>query len=141
MARPADVHQYRFPADSILDACRVQHDRITGLKSASRHDIDFYLLSVARLHELTRKTATKLQLPGADDLLKQFEDRFPLIKDQRDWLMHPAEVDRVKSVAKFSDTIHMRFGQGTLRVLGADDQPAVEAFYLMLCDLLGELPP
>jgi hypothetical protein len=141
VAKQRDLHQYRFIADKIMDACQLQHVRIMAGGHERGHDIDFYLISVARLRELIRKVCDRLQVPEARPILTAFDERFPHVMDIRDWLMHPAEVDKIGWASNFPDAIYKLGPDRPVMVIdGERDHPAVAEFYERICRVLGDLP-
>jgi hypothetical protein len=134
--------QYRFVADHAIEACRLQHERIASGDSAPRHDLDFYMLALWRLHEIARMTANRCSEPGAKDADAEFLAAVPGLKEVRDWWVHPPDPGELGWVSWFaSDIVRLHPTGKTEYLVDAEDaQPAAERLYAALCSILGDLP-
>jgi hypothetical protein len=135
-------YQYRYIADQIIDACRLQHRRIEN-DGEGRHDLDFYVLSAARLRELIRQAHRRGVVVGADEILSDFDREFPHLQRMRDWLAHPADVEDLPSrITSCPDAVYAVHGAGVdeLQLMPWADHVRIERYYDRICDLLGELP-
>lgn len=83
--------QYRFVADHAVDACRLQHGRVTSGESAVRHDLDFYAMALWRLHEIARMVANRCAEPEAKRASDDFLAALPHLQELRNWWVHPPE--------------------------------------------------
>lgn len=128
----------RWYCDLAIEAARLQHSRVLA-GGASRHDIDFYLLSVWRLMELARQAADS-DVDGAAEVRDGMMERWPLLGEVRNWWIHARSVEWT---TWFSDAVYRLEAGGSTRpvIHVRDDQADVERFYDRLCAALGPLPP
>ncbi|HEY9562720.1 MAG TPA: hypothetical protein VIR30_03025 [Nocardioides sp.] len=126
----------RWYCDLAIEGARIQRARV--LAGGSRHDIDFYLLSVWRLSELARQAATS-KVEGAAEVRAAMVERWPRLVEVRDWWVHARSVERT---TWFSDCVYQQGPSGSPRsvIHVRHDHDEVEAFYERLCDVLGPLP-
>jgi hypothetical protein len=127
----------RYWADHAIEAVRVQVARLDGGTEHHRVDLDFYVIAAWRLMELIRQAWVGYQIPGAEDLWREFATRFPHLDETRDWWIHAT--DRIVNHSYFTDEI-LRWTQPATFVIRTDDLPDLEQFYDRFCELLGPLP-
>jgi hypothetical protein len=127
----------RFWADQAIEAMRVQVSRLEGGSESHRVDLDFYLIAAWRLMEQIRQAWVGYQVPGAEDLWREFNTRFPYIDETRDWWIHAT--DRIVNHSYFANDI-MRWTQPPTFLIRAEDLPDLERMYERFCELLGPLP-
>jgi hypothetical protein len=127
----------RYWADHAIEAMRVQVGRLDGASETHRVDLDFYLIAAWRLMEQVRQAWVGYQVPGAEELWREFNARFPYLDETRDWWIHAT--DRIVNHSYFADEI-MRWTQPATFVIRTDDLPELERLYQRFCDLLGPLP-
>ncbi|MDQ3974525.1 MAG: hypothetical protein M3276_09380 [Actinomycetota bacterium] len=134
--------QYRFVADHAIDACRLQHRRITSGEAAARHDLDFYAVALWRLYEIARMVANRCGEERARVASEDFTTELPHLRELRDWWTHPPDPGQLLDgwVSWFDHAV-VRLGRGVEYVLDAErGQPAAERLYGELCSVLGDLP-
>ena len=111
----------RFWADQAIEAMRVQVSRLEGGSESHRVDLDFYLIAAWRLMEQIRQAWVGYQVPGAEDLWREFNTRVPyIINETHDWWIHAT--DRIVNHSYFADDI-MRWTQPPTFVIRTDDLP------------------
>ena len=127
----------RWYCDLAIEAARLQHHRILQ-GDASRHDVDFYILSVWRLVELARQ-ARDSDVTGAGDIYDEMVTHWPFLQDVRNWWTHARGMEWT---TWFSDGVYrLQPGGGAVPVIDVkDDHEDVERFYERLCLALGPLP-
>lgn len=127
----------RYWADHAIEAMRVQVSRLEGGSESHRVDLDFYLIAAWRLMEQIRQAWVGYQVPGAEELWREFNTRFPHLDETRDWWIHAT--DRIANHSYFATDI-MRWSQPPTFVISTEDLPDLERIYERLCELLGPLP-
>jgi hypothetical protein len=137
--RTERLAQLRWTADLVMESLDLQASRIAAGSPAPRHDLDFYLLSLFRLREIGRIAGT-LDHADAAAVGDAIEERFPLVREVRNWWSHPAK--EIGFTSWFSDAIYRLEPNGrAVAILDVDDHHSeVRAFYVRLCDALGLLP-
>jgi hypothetical protein len=133
--------QYRFIADHAIDACRLQHQRVTSGAGVGRHDMDFYVLALSRLHELTRMIRERTPDPtssAARAAYAEFDQAIPALLSLRDWWVHPPEPGVLGFVSWFpSDIVRLQPRGGVEYLVDAETaQPAAEQLYEALVAML-----
>jgi hypothetical protein len=127
----------RYWADHAIEAMRVQVTRLDGGSENHRVDLDFYLIAAWRLMEQIRQAWVGYGVPGAEELWREFNDRFPYVDETRDWWIHAT--DRITNHSYFATDI-MRATQPPTFVIRTRDLPELERIYQRFCQLLGPLP-
>ena len=127
----------RFFCDLAVQAARLQRSRVLG-EGGTRHDLDFYLLSVWRLSELAHQ-AGKLGVQEAARVNESMHERWPLLSEVRNWWVHGKQIEWT---TWFDTSIDRLQPDGNVRpVLDVeDDHDEVERLYEQLCEALGPLP-
>lgn len=115
----------------------MQVGRLEGGSENHRVDLDFYLIAAWRLMEQIRQAWVGYQVPGAEDLWREFNTRFPYIDETRDWWIHAT--DRIVNRSYFANDI-MRWTQPPTFVIRTDDLPELERIYERFCEVLGPSP-
>lgn len=134
--------QYRFVADHAIEACRLQHGRIMSGQSTPRHDLDFYVMALWRLHEIARMVGDRCGEQAAKDADDVFLSEFPGLSKLRNWWVHPPDPGQLGWVSWFQrDIVRMLPDGGAEIIVDAEvAQSAAERLYETLCLVLGELP-
>jgi hypothetical protein len=134
--------QYRFVADHAIEACRLQHDRVMSGQSTPRHDLDFYVMALWRLHEIARMVGNRCNEQAARDADNLFLEAVPGLKEIRRWWVHPPDPGEIGWVSWFEHDIARMLPDGGVEYLVDVElaQPAAERLYERLCKVLGELP-
>ena len=132
--------QYLFVAGHAIEACRLQHDRISTGKSVPRHDLDFYVMAQYRLHEIARMVANRCGEQGAKDADDAFLSEIPGLEEIRDWWVHPPDPRKLGHVAWFIDDIARLLPGGNVEFLVDREraQPAAERLYERLRLILSD---
>jgi hypothetical protein len=127
----------RWYCDLAIDAARLQRRRILA-GDASRHDLDFYILSVWRLVELARQ-ARDNEVAGASDIYDGMLSRWPFLREVRNWWTHARGMEWT---TWFGGSVYrLQSDGGAVPVIDVkDDHDDVERFYDALCLALGPLP-
>lgn len=136
-SREKRLTNLRWYCDQSIEAARLQRARVLE-GGATRHDIDFYLLSVWRLQELARQAGT-MGAAEAAEVQAAMAERWPLLRDVRNWWTHARDIEWT---TWFSDAVY-RLGPGGSAVVVIDvkdDHDEVERFYERMCRVLGPLP-
>ena len=127
----------RWYCDLAFEAAQLQRDRVLE-GHGSRHDLDFYVLSVWRLAELARQAADG-GIQDAGDIRAEMLKRWPFLGEVRNWWTH---AHGMEPTTWFSDSVYrLEPDGGAVPVIHVkDDHEDVVRFYGRLCDALGPLP-
>jgi hypothetical protein len=134
--------QYGFVAGHAIEACRLQHQRITSGQSAPRHDLDFYVMALWRLHEIARMVGNRCSEQAAKDADELFLSELPRLSKLRNWWVHPPDPGRLGWVSWVQQDIARMLPDGSAEFLVDVEvaQPAAERLYETLRWVLGEPP-
>lgn len=147
VSRTDRIRYYRDAADFWFGATQLQQARClqAGKQSAeSRVDLNFYVVAVHRLREVARMSHQRLGLEEAEQGLKEFDDRWPRIKNVRNLEEHilGPSGDAPTGIWYFDHAItDLQPGRVDYVVHIEHTQEAVSKLYKTLCELLDKDVP